>query len=266
MSEVDVGRDVPTVLSGRATVVTVGLFAATLLAGALLGAAFALSGAAILGWVAAGGTVHLAAASMLYRNLGENRRSAATAVLPGLGEANVLTLVRGTLFAWVGGTAALAATGTLPGPLQWLPAGAYGAGALLDAVDGALARAADRVTLLGSHLDGEFDGLGIVVAAAAGVATGSVPLWYLAVGVVKYVYVAALAVRRRRGGSVGRLPDSDLRRVFAGLQMAYLFVALLPVTGRSVAAVAGLAVGTPYVAGFVRDWLAVTGRTRTGVP
>jgi CDP-diacylglycerol--glycerol-3-phosphate 3-phosphatidyltransferase len=42
--------------------------------------------------------------------------------------------------------------------------------------------------------------------------------------------------------------------------MAFCFVALLPVTGPTVGAVGALVVGGPFVLGFVRDWLYVTGR------
>jgi len=199
-------------------------------------------------------------------------RAGAVAVDGSLGLPNAVTALRGLLVAWVAGFLVLDA-GTLatPGwvstavdplsrPLLWLPAVAYGTAALLDAADGALARSLGRETVLGAELDTEYDAIGLLVAAAVGVVGGAVPAAYLACGLARYAFVAGKRWRRRRGLAVHSLPHRRSRRRLAGLQMAYLAVALAPVTGVLAARVGALVLGGPFLLGFARDWLYVSGR------
>jgi phosphatidylglycerophosphate synthase len=181
---------------------------------------------------------------------------AQSVLLSGLGGANVVTLARGALFAWAAGFLVV----PLIGVVAWLPGLVYGLGALLDAVDGAVARATGRVTALGSALDAEFDGLGLLAAASVGVAAGQLPAAYLVAGGARYGWLVAVTVRRRRGLPIHDLPERPSRRVLAGLQMAFCFVALLPATPTALGAVGAVALGGPFVLGFVRDWLYVSGR------
>ena len=249
-------------LLGRAAAATALLVAATLAAWTvLLGAVSAVAAA---GWLCAAGAVHVVETRALYAHLDENRRLGERRVLPGLGSANAVTLVRGTLFAWTGGFLAVAlvagAGAFAAGPLSWAPALAYGVGALLDGADGALARATGRVTVLGEHLDAEFDGLGLLVAALVGVAVGAMPAAYLLAGVSRYVWLAARSLRTLRGRPLAALPERSSRRALAGLQMCYAFVALCPLTGSTVGTVGAAVVGGPFLLGWVRDWLYATGR------
>lgn len=173
-----------------------------------------------------------------------------------VGVANAVTLCRGGLVAAVAGFLLIEPAGTL----AWVPAACYGTAAALDWVDGRLARAGDRVTVLGARLDMALDTTGLLVAAIVGVRWGPIPVWYLLMPAARYAYRGAVGIRERRGRPVDDLPESRLRRPVAGLQMAFVAVALVPATPagavRPVAAVA-LAAG---LAVFVRDYLAVTRR------
>lgn len=179
----------------------------------------------------------------------------------GIGVANAVTLGRGALFAAVAG---LLLTGPLPGPWRWAPALLYGAGAGLDAADGAVARELGRRTVLGARLDLAFDTLGFLVAPLVGVAWGRLPAFYLAISAARYLFKLGLWSRRRRGLPVFDLPASRLRRPLAGLQMGFIAVALAPVVPVGTVAAAAAVVVTPSLAVFGRDYLAVTGRVGGG--
>jgi CDP-diacylglycerol--glycerol-3-phosphate 3-phosphatidyltransferase len=185
---------------------------------------------------------------------------------PGLGVANAVTLLRGGLYAVVGGFLLVAPTSQL----AWVPAACYGAGVVLDRLDGYLARTVDRETELGRRLDMAFDTFGFVVAPAVAVAWGRLPVWYLSLSAARYLFRGALAWRRWRGLPVYDFPDSDLGKWLAGGQMLFLTVALLPaVPAGAVGLVAPLALA-PSLGGFLRDYLHAAGHLgpagREGAP
>lgn len=181
-----------------------------------------------------------------------------TAVRSTLGVANGVTLCRGWLYAGVAGF--LLVTPAADSVWRWLPALWYGGGAALDWVDGVVARRVGRRTLLGERLDLAFDTTGFLVAPMVAVAWGALPVWYLSVSAARYCFRFGCWLHERRGGTVGELPESRVRRPLAGLQMAVVAAALLPVTPPSVAwPVATLAM-MPSLAVFLRDYLSVTGR------
>jgi phosphatidylglycerophosphate synthase len=104
-----------------------------------------------------------------------------------MGPADAVTLTRAVL---VGGLAALSADGLAGGSgsvdtLVTLAATAL----VLDAVDGAVARASGTASELGARFDMEVDALLILVLSAN--VAGTVGWWVLAMGAVRYVFVAA---------------------------------------------------------------------------
>jgi len=109
------------------------------------------------------------------------------------------------------------------------PRGLFVAAALLDAVDGAVARRT-RETVLGARLDSATDALAVLVGSAVAVAVGALPAWYLVAGGVWYAYTGSLWVRRRSGEPVYALPPSRVRRVIGSAQFLVVAVALLPGT------------------------------------
>ena len=90
-----------------------------------------------------------------------NRAAPEAALYPALGLANQLTILRGLLIAATGGLLLQLPDNAL---LIWAAALLYSIAAILDRVDGFVARRTRQTSLLGSELDTVFDALGLVVA------------------------------------------------------------------------------------------------------
>lgn len=176
-----------------------------------------------------------------------------------LGVANHLTLLRGGLYAVVGGFVVVPPAGHL----AWVPAVCYGTGAALDRIDGLVARSVGRKTPLGRRLDMAVDTFGFVVAPVVAVVWGQLPVWYLSLSAARYVYRGARRWRRWRGLPLYDRPDSDLGRYLAGVQMAFLTVVLTPIVPPGPVALVAPAVLAPSLAVFLRDYLFVSGRLPT---
>ncbi len=142
----------------------------------------------------------------------------------GLGAANQVTLGRATL---VGGVAALAAD-AVRGPVPVAAVVVLATVALvLDGVDGQVARRTGTETPLGARFDMEIDAALILVLSV--VVAGSVGAWVLAIGVLRYAFVAAARALPWLRGS---LPPKFSRKVVAAVQGIALVVAasgVLPV-------------------------------------
>jgi len=160
---------------------------------------------------------------------------------PMLGPANRVTLFRATL---VGGVLALVAD-SLRGHTPVLAIVAFlvplaAVALVLDGVDGKVARRTGTSTALGARFDMEIDavlvmGLSVFVAQSLG-------WWVLAIGALRYVFVAAQQVMPWLRGS---LPHRYSRKVVAATQGVVLVVAASGVLPQvlGIAAVA-LALGT----------------------
>ncbi len=178
----------------------------------------------------------------------------------GVGPGDAVTFVRLTLVAYVAGFVVVRPVGAE----TWLAAGAFAAAALLDAVDGAVARRT-RQTELGSRLDAEADGLLTLVGVSVGVAHGWLPVVYIVVGVARYVFVVGVVVRRRLGMRVAELDESTTRKLLSSAQLAVVLGALVPVVPASVVRPAAVVAMIPFVVWFARDWLVVCGRVLSQV-
>ena len=211
----------------------------------------------VLRWAALTAGVVAVQLVLLRRNLRQNHRPGDDTLLAGLGPANVITLARGLAVAAFAGF--LAAPLPLIGALAWAPAILYAAAVLPDFLDGAVARATNRVTVLGGILDMEFDCLAMLAVSLLAVRLGKAPGWYVSLGLARYLFVAGIWWRERRGLPVYDLTPSNTRRLAAGFQMAFFCVALWPVFGAPATAVAGALFVAPILLGFVRDWLVVSG-------
>ncbi|MFC7185801.1 CDP-alcohol phosphatidyltransferase family protein [Halorubrum yunnanense] len=173
-----------------------------------------------------------------------------------LGLANAVTLARGALYAAVAGFVVVPPdTG-----LAWGPALCYGAGVAFDNLDGTLARTVGRETEVGRRLDMAFDTFGFVAAPLVAVVWGLLPVWYLSLSAARYVFRGLVWLRRARGLPVGDLPDSDLGRYLAGVQMVFVTIALVPPVPTELVWALAPAVLAPSLAVFARDYLAVSGR------
>lgn len=172
-----------------------------------------------------------------------------------LGIPNLLSLLRGGAFAATAGFVLLEPVSWI----AWLPAILYGGGSALDWVDGFLAKARGQTTVLGERLDMAFDTLGFLVAPLVGVVWGRLPVFYLGLSAARYLFKGGTALRRNRGLPVYDLPASSVRRPLAGLQMAFITVALAPVLPTDIVFPAAAVVLTPSLAIFARDYLVVAG-------
>ncbi len=172
------------------------------------------------------------------------------------GAANRITLARGALLALLAGYLFVPEA---PGFAGWLPALLYAAAAGADALDGFWARRTGTGTRLGALLDGELDGAGLLLASVLAVQYGRLPPVFLAVGLAKPAYAAALGLRRLTGGRLNDLPPSYLRRRLAGFQMGLAAVCLWPPARPPATVLAQVLIGIPLLAGFLRDGLAACG-------
>lgn len=188
----------------------------------------------------------------LYRGLPGNRRRGEPELLPGLGAPTRITMLRAVLVATLAGFLRVPA----------VAAPAYTAAAILDAVDGRVARRSKRETILGSDLDMEVDAAGILVASLSGIVLGKLPLAYAAIGLARYLFVLAGAVRMRLGKPVRDLDPSRPRRLLAGFQMGFLATALWPQVPEAVSMAAAYPFGAASLLMFARDWLYVSHRLR----
>ena len=166
-----------------------------------------------------------------------------------LGPADQVTLARATL---VGGVTALVAESVLrPEPVAVLvPLAAVALG--LDAVDGWVARRTGTVSELGARFDMEADAFFILVLS--GYAAGSLGRWVLAIGLMRYAFVAAgWVVPWMRA----ELPPRYWRKVVAATQGVVLVVAVSGLLPRPVAVALVVFALALLVESFGRDvgWL-----------
>lgn len=188
--------------------------------------------------------------------LPDNHRQGEVQLLPSLGTGNILTIMRGILIS------ALVGFCIAPQPigwLAWIPGCLYTLAALADLFDGYLARQEDQSTLLGKNLDLKLDGFGMLVAALVSVRYNQVPTWYLLVGMARYLFLAGLWLWQKTGRPVHELDENSSRRPLAGAQMGFLGVVLFPVFSPPATHLVAALFALPFLIGFVRDWLFVTG-------
>tara|TARA_B110000858_G_scaffold198281_1_gene263718 strand:+ start:23226 stop:24398 length:1173 start_codon:yes stop_codon:yes gene_type:complete len=175
-----------------------------------------------------------------------------------LGWANRLTLLRAWLIAAVAGFLFQAWP---EGPaLAWLPGILYLLAAVLDRVDGFVARRSGQSSLLGVELDTLSDALGLAIASLLAFGYGQVHWSYLLMGIAYYLFHAGILWRNSRGLAVYPLPPALHRRTWAGFQMGFLAVVLWPMVYPPLSTLAGFAFMLPAVLGFLIDWLIVSGR------
>ena len=172
------------------------------------------------------------------------------------GLANGVTLVRGALYAAVAGLA----VASPDAGVAWIAATGYGVGVLFDGLDGRVARTIGTETDIGRRLDMAYDTFGFVAAPLVAVAWGILPVWYLSLSAARYVFRGAVGLRRARGRPVFDLPDSDLGKYLAGVQMVFLTVALVPAAPDHLVRAAAPVVLAPSLGVFARDYLVVSGR------
>jgi len=189
--------------------------------------------------------------------LQDNRAAADSALYPNLGWANRLTIVRGFLIALCAGFLFQRLNHAI---LLWLPAGFYSIAAILDRVDGYVARSTQHTSLMGNALDNVFDALGLLVAPLLALNFAKIHWSYLLVSGAYYAFHLGLRWRAHKDLPNFSLAPNSLRRTLAGFQMGYVAVALWPPFDAQIARLASFAFMLPILIGFIVDWCVVSGR------
>ncbi len=232
----------------------------------VFGATVVLGGAALgLWWQARHGVVGALTASTVWayllgftrRHLPLNCAAAGEPVRHALGLGNRLTLLRGLLYTVLAGFVWLPSP---PGLLAYAPGALFTVAALTDLFDGYLARTRGETTHLGAKLDVEVDSVGLLVAVVLAVRLGQLPLAFVAIGAIYYVFRGAVWGWKRMGGRPRPLPASPLRRLVGGFQVGFLCVILWPVFSPPATTLAGAVFAAFLALSFGRDALFVTGR------
>ena len=236
---------------------------------AALGCGMLLIGACLLGfaanwavawrWLLQAGLLWAYVCLCCARRLALNRASAESPLYEYLGWGNRLTILRGGLIALTGG---FLFTDQDTDFNVLAPALLYTLAAILDRLDGFVARRSRQVSLLGNELDISFDALGLVVAPLLAIGSGRLHWSYLLLSVAYYVYRWGLQRRVKLGLPVYALPPNPLRRTLAGFQMGFIAVVLWPLLDPAMTAIAGIAFMLPVLFGFVMDWWVVCGKIK----
>jgi phosphatidylglycerophosphate synthase len=148
---------------------------------------------------------------------------------PRLGIANRITLVRAAI------ACVIAARAIEPAPLgaseRWLFAAIAAAALMLDGADGWAARRQGLASAFGARFDLEVDAFAILVLSITVVKAHAVPFWVLAIGSMRYLYLAAtLAVPLLRRPLPPRRVADGRRKTIAVVQSVGLTIALVPAT------------------------------------
>jgi CDP-diacylglycerol--glycerol-3-phosphate 3-phosphatidyltransferase len=202
----------------------------------------------------------------LWKNLPANHAQGESEQRFGrLGLANWITTIRAALLALLTGFIFLPWP---EGPARWAPGGLYLTASILDFMDGWAARVTHQTSRLGEMLDLHWDGFGMLVAGLLLVLYGQAPVFYVLVGLARYLFLGGMWLREKRGVPNHPMQPSTARRALAGAQMGFVAVVLLPVFKPPVTSVAATLFMLPLLAGFLRDWLVVSGvvHVRPGIP
>ena len=172
-----------------------------------------------------------------------------------MGMADAVTLARAILVCLLCGLAAHP-TAPLAHSLdsRWIGVSIAGLILALDGLDGWVARRARRATAFGARFDTEVDAVFVLVLSILVWLDGRVDAWVLAIGLLRYGFVAVALIRPWLGRA---LPDSLRRKTICVIQGAALTVCLTPPVGTGLANVlAGTSLGL-LTASFAVDliWL-----------
>ncbi len=177
--------------------------------------------------------------------------------LRSVGVATCITLFRGLLVCGLGG---FMFSPEPPGLLAWAPATIYAGAVCGDGLDGIVARLRNETSAMGEVLDSEFDALGTLAATLVGCQYGRLPLYYVLVGGAYYIFWLAIWLRTRLGKTSHPLPRRAGRRAVGALQMLFLILVLVPVSGGYGRSAVAAVLAALILGSFFRDWLTATGR------
>jgi phosphatidylglycerophosphate synthase len=152
------------------------------------------------------------------------------------GTANRITLTRGMIASLLGG--AVPVVTALDAQALWAASAAALLALVLDGVDGWIARRTRMASAYGQHLDINFDTVMMGILALLAWQGGKAGAWVLAIGLARYVFVAAGWLWPWLNAE---LPFSQRRRVVCVVQIAVLLVCLTPLMVPPVSSLAAAA-------------------------
>jgi phosphatidylglycerophosphate synthase len=137
--------------------------------------------------------------------------------------------------------------------LAWGVTAAVAAGLALDGVDGWLARRQGLSSAFGARFDMEVDAYLAALLAVLALVSGKAGLWVLALGFMRYAFVAAMPVWRWLDAP---LPDRAGRKTACVIQIAALTALMAPPVVPPLSLVVGGVATLVLAASFVADiWL-----------
>lgn len=168
--------------------------------------------------------LYVAGAWLVWRGLGD----IAAHPHARFGAANRVTLARVALAALLAAAVGEAALQPPASPVGagWLVVGGATLAALLDAVDGPLARRSGLASVFGARFDMETDAAFTLVLCALVLQAGQAGPWVLASGLMRYAFVAAA---RPWPWLAAALPPSRRRQAVCVVQISTLIVCLGPI-------------------------------------
>lgn len=193
----------------------------------------------------------------LWLSLALNRLPLEGEILPDLGIGNMLTISRGIFLTIVAGFILLP---RLTGTLGYVPGVAFSVAIVADFFDGYLARRLNQVTLLGEALDLHLDGLGVLIGSSLAVHYQQAPLWFLLVGMARYLFIMGQWLLAHLGRPFLPLDDRPGRRPIAGVTMGFIAILLFPFFSPPATHLAAIFFALPFLAGFTRDFLVSSGK------
>jgi phosphatidylglycerophosphate synthase len=216
--------------------------------------AFALAAVPVPVFGGAVGTVPALTALALFAGLlfAVERGLATHHPHPRFGAANRITLVRAAMACLIAARAIEPAP--LGAPERWLLAAVAGAALMLDGADGWAARRQGLASAFGARFDMEIDALAILILAITVARAHAVPYWVLAIGAMRYLYLAAaLAFPLLRRPLPPRSIADRRRKTIAVIQSVCLTIALVPATAPDRAAAICAAALALLVYSFAAD-------------
>lgn len=163
------------------------------------------------------------------------------------GEANQATLLRAGLVCLIG--SALIATGQGT-EIGWYLSGLIALALALDGVDGMLARRLKVASGFGARFDMEIDALLLMILSLLVWRTGQAGAWVLAIGTMRYGFVAASWFYPRLAAP---LTPSFRRKTICALQGIALLTCLLPPLDQTASAVVAMAALLALITSFAMD-------------
>jgi len=224
---------------------------------ALAGGLLALALPAVVVVLVPGGGIAAAAVAGLVMALGTAlavREMAAAYPHARVGLCNLVTLGRLAMAALL--AVPLATPGGLddqPG-LAWSLVALIGVGLALDGLDGLLARRSGLSSAFGARFDMEVDAVLAAMLAALALASGKAGVWVLALGLMRYGFVAAMVVLPWLRAP---LPERWSRKAACVVQIGVLIILLAPPVVPPISVVLGLGALAVLTWSFALDvrWL-----------